>query len=120
MGVGAAAGRHLDAIRTRDLAGVVETLADDVVMVLGDGRVLQGKDLVAQFHEEWFDDPDWSFELHPVYRVVRDGMVVQGFRVEYLDVDHEGSSMDMTYVLSLTFSTTRDGRWRVVHVQNTF
>lgn len=112
--------RHLAAIADRDLAALTATIAENIVLITGDRQVLEGKEIVTQFHEEWFDDPDWTFTPQPLYRVEMKYATTVGLAVEYADVDHDGEPVHMHYVLSLTFAEQPDGNWLLTHDQNTF
>jgi uncharacterized protein (TIGR02246 family) len=111
--------QHLTAIETRDLAAYLATVGGDVSLVLPDGRLLQGRDAVGDFHREWFADPDWSWRLTPQHTATTGGAAVAVFAVEYHDRDQHGESYSTRYRLSLTFGRTADGEWRLLHDQNT-
>ncbi|MGA3564215.1 YybH family protein [Melissospora conviva] len=110
---------HLDAVARRDLAAYLDTVHDEATVVLPNGTVLSGRDEVAAFHKEWFDDPDWRMDLTALrsYTVGATGVAV--YQVEYHDVDGSGKPYQKAYVLSLAF-TRHDDRWLLVHDQNTF
>jgi uncharacterized protein (TIGR02246 family) len=110
--------RHLAAVTERDLNGYLDTVHEDVSLVLPNGRLVEGRAAVGEFHREWFDDPDWSWQLSPV-RSAADGETgVALYRVEYHDLDGEGRPYTMRYLLSLTFGR-KDGAWLLLHDQNT-
>ncbi|KUL34645.1 hypothetical protein ADL15_15720 [Actinoplanes awajinensis subsp. mycoplanecinus] len=115
----AAVTAHLDAVTRRDLPAYLDTVHDDVTVVLPNGKVVSGRDEVATFHKGWFDDPDWRMELTPVRSYTAGDTGVALYSVEYHDVDGSGTPYQKTYVLSLLF-TRHDDRWLLVHDQNTF
>ncbi|GAA3018478.1 nuclear transport factor 2 family protein [Streptosporangium longisporum] len=110
---------HLKAIDERDLDGYLETVHQDATLILPNGTLLTGKDEIAKFHREWFADQDWSMSSETV-RVSETGdSAFALLAVAYNDVDPEGAPYRKTYHLTLVFARS-DGRWLLVHDQNTF
>jgi uncharacterized protein (TIGR02246 family) len=114
----AAVNRHLAAVTARDLDGYLATVHQDVALILPNGRLVEGRDAVAEFHQEWFGDPDWSWVLSPVRTVTAGPTGVAVVAVEYHDLDGAGRPYEMRYLLSLTFAS-QEGDWLLVHDQNT-
>jgi uncharacterized protein (TIGR02246 family) len=110
--------RHLAAVTGRDLDAYLATVHDDVSLVMPNGRLLEGRDAVAEFHRDWFGDPDWSWTLAPIRAAATEHTGVALFAVEYHDLDAAGLPYRMTYLLSLTFTRPGD-RWLLLHDQNT-
>jgi uncharacterized protein (TIGR02246 family) len=110
--------RHLAAVTARDLDAYLATVHDDVSLVLPNGRLLEGREAVAEFHRDWFGDPDWSWTLSPIRTAATENAGVALFAVDYRDLDATGRPYQMTYSLSLTFTKTGD-RWLLLHDQNT-
>ncbi|WP_433359795.1 YybH family protein [Actinoplanes sp. CA-142083] len=109
---------HLATIEARDLKAYLATVRDDVSLIMPNGRLLQGREAIADFHREWFDDPDWSWRLSPSHTAIAGDTAVAVFTVDYDDRDQHGEPYSTRYVLSLTF--TRDaGPWLLLHDQNT-
>jgi uncharacterized protein (TIGR02246 family) len=111
--------RQLTAIGARDLDGYLATVHDDAVLIMPNGRLLAGRDALADFHRDWFADPDWSWDLSPVYSMTAGDTGIAVLDVEYHDVDEAGDPVELRYLLSLTFARA-DGGWLMVHDQNTF
>jgi len=114
-----AAAAHLAAVRGRDLTAYLDTVHDDVTVVLPNGRLLRGKDDVGAFHRDWFADPDWRMETEVVSTAEAGDTGAVVLRVDYHDVDGSGTPYSKAYLLSLVFART-GGRWRLLHDQNTF
>jgi|SRR4051812_5434970 uncharacterized protein (TIGR02246 family) len=114
----AAVQRHLAAVTERDLDSYIETVHDDVSLVLLDGRLVEGRTAVAALHRDWFADPDWSWQLTPLRTGTAGDTGVALFAVGYDDVDQNGKPYTTRYLLGLTFTRT-DGGWLLVHDQNT-
>jgi uncharacterized protein (TIGR02246 family) len=110
--------RHLATVGGRDLDGYLATVHDDVSLIMPDGRLVEGRAAVAAVHRDWFDDPDWSWDLTPVRTVQAQDTGVAVVGVEYHDVDQAGQSYTIRYLLSLTFARL-DGAWLLLHDQNT-
>lgn len=109
---------HLDTVRNRDLAGFKETIDDSVTVILPNGDLLSGREEVESFHADWFDDPDWKMTTKIVSSQSDEDTGIQIHEVTYDDLDGEGEPYSMSYVLSLSFRR-KDGRWLLVHDQNT-
>jgi uncharacterized protein (TIGR02246 family) len=109
---------HLAAIGRRDLDGYLATVHPDVTLIIPNGRLLSGRDEVAAWHQDWFGDPDWSWELDLRHTVTAGDTGLAVFAADYHDLDGEGRPYDLRYLLSLVF--VRDGdRWLLLHDQNT-
>ena len=118
MDLAEAVDRHLATVTGRDLPGYLATVHDDVSLVLPNGRLIAGREAVGAFHRDWFDDPDWSWTLTPTRTATAGDTGLALFAAEYRDLDAAGKPYTMGYLLSLTF-TRRDGRWLLLHDQNT-
>ncbi|MGX6607912.1 YybH family protein [Micromonosporaceae bacterium Da 78-11] len=114
----AAVQEHLAAVGKRDLPGYLGTVHDDVSLIMPNGKVIEGRDAVAAFHRDWFDDPDWSWVLTPVRTITAGDTGVAVLAVEYHDLDGAGQAYTMRYLLSLTF-VRQAGTWLLLHDQNT-
>ena len=110
---------HLAAVAARDLDAFLATVHDGVTVVLPDGRLLRGRDEVAGLHRDWFADTDWRMDTAPVSTTVAGDTGVAVLAVDYHDVDPAGAPVRKAYLLSLVFAR-QDGRWLLVHDQNTF
>ncbi|MFF9348054.1 YybH family protein [Streptomyces sp. NPDC014734] len=109
---------HLAAIDARDLDAYMETVHDEATCILPDGRTVTGAEDVRAFHRDWFRDPDWTMGTELTGSVVQDDTAVAVLRVDYRDLDAEGEPYRLSYLLGLVFART-DGRWLLVHDQNT-
>ena len=110
--------RHLAAVASHDLDAYAGTVHDEVSLVLPNGKLIEGRAAVVEFHREWFGDPDWSWTLTPLRQAVTGDTAVALFTVEYRDVDASGQPYAMGYLLGLTFAL-QDGAWLLLHDQNT-
>jgi len=119
MDFDAAVAAHLAAVTGRDLDAYLATVHDEVTVVLPNGKLLSGRDEVGAFHRDWFADPDWRMDTTPVSTAVTGDTAVTVLAVAYHDVDAAGAAYRKDYLLSLVFAR-RDGRWLLVHDQNTF
>lgn len=110
--------RHLDTVGKRDLDGFLATVHEDVSLIAPNGRLVEGRAAVGEFHRDWFGDPDWSWVLSPVRSTAVGDTGVAVFAVEYHDLDGAGQAYTLRYLLSLTFARPA-GTWLLVHDQNT-
>ena len=108
---------HLNAITARDPDRFEATLAADVVVVDGAGRVTRGIDAVLRAHDEWFGAAErWSFAYDVV--LTRE-TASSGFAL--LDVTYRNTpeSEPARFLLSLLFERNADGVFSFVYDQNT-
>ncbi|HEY1015382.1 MAG TPA: nuclear transport factor 2 family protein [Herpetosiphonaceae bacterium] len=112
---------HLAALRSRDLAGFLATVAndDEVSLVMPNGALVRGFSGVTDLHQAWFADPDWTLDAEILRTLETGEMALALLLVDYRDLDAEGRPYQKRYYLSLVFAK-RDDRWLLVHDQNTF
>jgi len=59
-------GRHLLAIETRDLDTLAATLADNLVLIMADGKLKRTKGDCMEAHRAWFAMQGWTLTAKPV------------------------------------------------------
>ncbi|ASP37624.1 DUF4440 domain-containing protein [Bacterioplanes sanyensis] len=111
---------HLDTIRRKDIKAFCDTLIQDerLTLILPNGTLMQGYDAIAEFHQHWFADPDWSMTLEQLSTTQTAEMANALFSVVYDDLDPDGKPYRLRYFLSLTF-VLEDEQWRLLLDQNT-
>jgi uncharacterized protein (TIGR02246 family) len=112
--------RHLAAIAARDAESYLATVHDDVSLVLPNGTLLGGRTAVAEFHRDWFSDPDWQMDVTVLHTATAGGTAVAVLDVDYRDVDAAGEPYAKQYLLGLVFTRDDAGTWLLLHDQNTF
>jgi ketosteroid isomerase-like protein len=113
----AALQRHFDAISSRDLAAFKShlTRGDTLYTIVQNGHAFTTPAETLEIHEQWFQDPDWSWEGSVVHTVVGEDMAMALVRYQYRPKpEAEPFSTWLVYVFRL-----EDGQWRIVHDQNT-
>jgi uncharacterized protein (TIGR02246 family) len=111
--------RHLRAIRERDLPALVATLpADELVLIMADGRLERSVTRFVELHRGWFAQPSWSLATELVSLVETPELGVAVVYLDYRDEPSGGASIHETSYLTLVFAR-RDGRWVMVQDQNT-
>ncbi|WP_221567884.1 nuclear transport factor 2 family protein [Alkalihalobacillus sp. TS-13] len=113
--------KHLQAIQQKDLASYSVTLSKnaDVSVVMPNGHFVEGYQKVINFHKDWFQDPDWTFQYTLVKEEVFSDMGYSVVKVKYEDLDQNGEPYNKEYYLTLVFRKLYDS-WYLVHDQNTF
>lgn len=104
---------HLAAIEQRKLPALLASVADDVLVILPNGKTLASRAAFESFHREWFAETDWSMTFH-IEQVVETSELAYGL-VTYTYTDPSGSKQRW---LVLVFRRT-GATWRLVHDQNT-
>jgi ketosteroid isomerase-like protein len=104
---------HLEAISERDIDRFAETLSQDVRLVGGDGRIVEGRENVIAAHSDWFGDDRWRFEPEILWMREEGSAGWALTRVQYT----EG---DVARLFLLLFLFVREeGSWKLVYDQNT-
>ncbi|MGW5052736.1 YybH family protein [Actinokineospora sp. NPDC004072] len=111
----AAIDAHLAAIAGRDLAGYAASLHPEVTVVVPSGRVMTGAAEVIAFHEQWFAQPGWTYDVVHRRSVTTADSAVRVVEVTYADGPGAPPSR---FVMGLSF--VREGSaWLLVHDQCT-
>ncbi len=105
---------HVDAIKMRDIDRFAATLAqDDVRLVGGDGRIIEGRENAIAAHREWFMDERWTFDPEILATREEAGAAWALTRVSYREADNEKQ------FLLLFLFIQENGEWRLAYDQNT-
>lgn len=105
---------HLESITMRDIDRFAATLAnDDVHLVGGDGRVIDGRENVLAAHRDWFMDDTWTFAPEILWTREEAGAAWALTRITYREVAGERQ-----FLLLFLFAHEND-EWRLVYDQNT-
>lgn len=107
--------RHLQAIRDRDLAALAGTLAaEELVLIMADGRLVRSTREFLEAHRGWFAMPDWTLATREVQVFESPDL---GVVVLELDYREPPATRSRSY-LTLVFERAGD-RWLMVQDQNT-
>lgn len=107
--------RHLEAIERKDLAALADTVADGaLVLVTAEGKLVRASGEFLELHRGWFAMDNWSLEAQPVEVFESAELGVAVLRLDY----REAPAKRQESFLTLVFQR-RDGRWLMVHDQNT-
>jgi ketosteroid isomerase-like protein len=111
--------RHLLAIRNRDLSELIATLPEaDLTLVTSDGRLVRTTAEMVEMHRDWFVQTAWSLDVEIVSLVESPELGVVLLRLDYRDDPPGQPPIRQASYLTLVFAL-RDGRWVMVHDQNT-
>lgn len=108
---------HLDAITTRDIEAFTAHLTRDETLytIVQNGHAFTTRSELIDVHEQWFEDPNWTWEGSVVHKVVGEDMAMALVKYRYrAKAGDEPFSTWLLYVFQL-----QDGEWRIVHDQNT-
>ncbi|MFS8638456.1 MAG: nuclear transport factor 2 family protein [Gemmatimonadota bacterium] len=111
--------RHLDAIRTRDLAGIEATITSgpELVLIFPNGHRTTTRDEYMDFHRNWFASDTWTMHIEVLDVEVGRDFAIAMTRTLYEDVA-DGERVQSRSWLTLTFRREGD-RWALYHDQNT-
>ena len=111
---------HLQAIQTRDLAAYEATITggDSLTLIFPDGRLIETRAEVMDFHRDWFADETWSMSFTPVRVIEGAELSTALYRTRFETTLENGDPYWSESYLALTFAL-EDGQWRLTHDQNT-
>jgi ketosteroid isomerase-like protein len=108
---------HLAALQERDIVRFAATLGEQVMVVDGAGRLLEGREVVVRSHADWFASPDrWTFRYS--VRNIRD-FGCAAFALIEVAYQQSSAAAPVEFLLLLVFERTPGGAWRFVYDQNT-
>lgn len=111
--------RHLQAVRNRDLAELIETIAaDELTLITSDGRLVRTASEFVAMHRGWFAETSWTLDAELVSLVESPEIGVAVLRLGYRDDPPGRPPLREQSYLSLVFAL-REGRWLMVQDQNT-
>src|SRR5438874_8694287 len=110
---------HLQAIMARDLEALRETLpADQLVLIMADGRLVTSINDFLHLHEGWFQHSTWSLDTELVHQRETSDLGVAVVRLEYRDHSPGHTAIQERSYLTLIFARQAE-KWVMVHDQNT-
>ncbi|GAA0373742.1 YybH family protein [Bacillus horti] len=112
---------HLESIQKKDLSTLQHTLSSlsDISVIMPTGRLIRGYDDVRSMNQDWFNDPDWSFNFSIIKEEETSELGYAVVQVEYHDIDLNGVPYNKKYYLTLILRKIGPD-WFLVHDQNTF
>jgi ketosteroid isomerase-like protein len=108
---------HPDRAAPRDIAAFTAGLTrdDTLYTVVQNGHAFTTRDELIAMHEQWFQDPNWTWRGEVVHTVVGTDMAMALIRYHY-----QASAAAAPFATWLVYVFRReDGAWRIVHDQNT-
>lgn len=111
--------RHMEAIRTRNLAEIEATITSgpELVLIFPNGHRTTTRDEYMDFHRDWFASDTWTMQIEVVGTFVGRDFATAMTRSVYEDVV-DGERAQSRSWLTLTFRREGD-RWALYHDQNT-
>lgn len=108
---------HLKAVENRDFETLVSTMpaeGGETVLILPHGSINRSRDHFVEGHKSWFADQSWKQECEIINLIESAEMGVATVKYSYTEGDNE----PWQALLGLVFQKI-DGRWVLVHDQNT-
>lgn len=113
----AALQEHFKAISNRDIEAFKShlTKGDTLYTIVQNGHAFTTPSETIAIHEQWFKDPNWVWEGSVVHKVVGEDVAMALVKYQYRAKPEDTPVVTwLTYVFQL-----QDGKWRIVHDQNT-
>lgn len=111
---------HLEAIRNRDLDGLLDTITadDELILIFPDGSKTDSRREYVEFHEEWFANPGWRMQFEVLHVIERPALAHALMQSTYESTSDDGEPRTSASYLAMTFAR-ENGEWRLVFDQNT-
>lgn len=109
--------QHFDAISNRDIEAFRSHLTSGTTLytIVQNGHAFTTPDELVALHEEWFKDPNWTWEGAVVNSVVGDDVAFALVKYDYRPKPEDAA---LTSWLAYVFHREQ-GEWRIVHDQST-
>ena len=111
---------HLQSITDRDISTFSEFLhpAQNSIIILPNGHMIEGYEDIINFHKGWFKDLDWRMDVKIIDTFTTQSIGYALLDIIYHDLDENGKPYELKYFLSLLFNRI-DDKWILVRDQNT-
>lgn len=113
----AALSAHFAAIANRDIEAFQAhlTQGDTLYTVVQTGHAFTTPAECVAIHEQWFQDPNWTWDATVVHKIVGEDLAMALVRYTYQPNQETAPFQTwLVYVFQL-----QGGAWRIVHDQNT-
>ena len=107
--------KHLAAVSNKDSASLAETLSPSghMQLILPSTEIIPGVDGFMKYHNDWFKNPDWTFETRILNSKVGSLLAMVIVEIVYQEPLRDGkpyfNRMTVSYVLEKT-----EGQWYVI------
>ena len=108
---------HFAAIANRDIEAFKShlSLGKTLYTVVQNGHAFTTPAETIALHEQWFKDPNWTWQGSVVHQIVGEDMAMALVRYTYRPNEKAAPSETwLVYVFQV-----QEGSWRIVHDQNT-
>jgi len=108
---------HFTAIANRDIEAFKAHLThgDTLYTVVQNGHVFKSPAEIVAVHEQWFKDPNWTWNPTVLHKVVGEDMAMA--LVQYTYQPNKETAPFKTWLVYVF--QLQEGTWRIVHDQNT-
>ncbi len=110
----------LQAIEKKNIKALSQLLPTEgpIAAIMCDGTVLEDTQDYLDFHEEWFDDEQWSITHEIVFSEESPQMGYSVVETEYFDKDDDVGSYSLVMFTTCIMRHV-EGKWILVHFQQT-
>lgn len=107
--------KHLNAVTNRDIETLESTMSPEgkMQLIMPGMKIINSAQNFIKYHDEWFQDPDWTFETEILNYEVGDPFGLATTQIIYREPEREGkpyfNRMIVTYGLEKI-----DGKWYII------
>ena len=107
--------KHLDAVTNRDLETLKSTLSPqgNMQLILPGTEIIEGVGGFIDYHKEWFEAPDWTFETKILNTKVGEVMGMAIVEIVYREPERDGAPYFNRMIVSYDLQKT-DNQWYVI------
>lgn len=107
--------KHLDAVTNRDLETLKSTLSPKgkMQLILPSTEIIDRVDGFMDYHSEWFEVPNWTFETKIVNTEVGESMGMAIVEIVYREPERDGKPYFNRMIVSYDLQKI-NGQWSVI------
>lgn len=107
--------KHLNAVTNRDLTTLKSTMSPkgNMELIQPSAEIVYSVDGFINFHQEWFNIPDWTFKTKVLSTSIGDKIGVATIEALYQEPERNGKPYFNRMIVSYTLEKT-NGNWYII------
>lgn len=107
--------KHLNAVTNRDLSTLKSTMSPkgNMELIQPSAEIVYSVDGFMNFHQEWFNIPDWTFKTKVLSTSISDKIGVATIEALYQETERNGKPYFNRMIVSYTLEKT-NGNWYII------
>lgn len=107
--------KHLNAVSNKDLATLKSTMSPDgkMQLILQGSEIINSVDGFMNYHEEWFKEPNWTFETKILNTEIGDKLGIAVTQIIYREPERDGKPYFNRMIVSYGLEKL-NGKWYII------